>query len=109
MAVTSTPVAVFVEGDRKVVITDITFDNSYVTNGEPIDGTILKLENGVTSIVPMAVTTAGAITPTKSVVYDHVNSKLVLYTAAGTEAVSASDQSTVKVRVRAEGKGSATV
>jgi hypothetical protein len=109
MALTATNVKVFVEGDRKVVVSDVLFDNSYPTGGEAFTGSMIGLDLEVNDLVPLAVTTAGAISPTKLVVFDHVNSKLVLYTAAGTEATNASDQSTVRVRVRAEGKGPAVV
>lgn len=90
--------------DNREKIVDFTFDSSYPTGGEPITAALALCRNTIDFIIPGPVTTAGAISPTKSVVWDHVNSKLLLYTAAGTEAVNATDQSTVKVRCRVAGR-----
>lgn len=108
MAVTVTKDKVFVVGDRKRVEATVLFDNSYPTGGESLTAADLGLELEVNAVLPGAVTTNNAASTDKRAVYDHVNSKLALFTGI-TEATAASDQSTVRVRVSAVGKGSAAV
>lgn len=109
MALTATNIKMFVTGDRKTVVADVLFDNSYPTGGEPLTGAMLGLDYEVSTVIPGMVTTAASATPLKTVIYDHVNSKLLLYPTAATEATNATDQSTVRVRVTAIGKGPAVV
>lgn len=106
MAVIVSIVKVFNKGDRKEVIADVTFDNSYPTGGEPLTGADLGLEIELNAVENVSVFTGAAFSPGKSVAYDHVAKKLAL-TSAGVEATNASDQSTVKARVAATGKGRA--
>lgn len=100
MALTITRDTVYVLGDRKAVNGSITFDSSYPTGGESLTGADLKLELGLTVM-------QFEQHPSRIAYYDYTNKKAVLYTALGTEASDTSDQSSITVRYRAVGKGSA--
>jgi len=83
----------FIAGDRAFMFVTIAFDSSYPTGGEPIDATVLDSIgfSQVDYIAPQTTNLAG----TRLVTYDRVNKKLLLFTAVGTEAGSASNQSTI--------------
>src|SRR5574337_242409 len=76
----------------KGVIADITFDNSYPTGGE----SLAPADVGMISIQHVSADQKGV--GNRIAQYDYANSKLKLYTALGTEATNASDQSTIVVR-----------
>ena len=71
-----------------LIAATVTFDNSYPTGGEALTAAALGLDTAVDAVFPA---TGGA----DVVVWDRANGKLVLYTADGTEATNASDQSAV--------------
>lgn len=79
------------------VIADITFDNSYPTGGESLTPANLGLST-IDSCVARQKAAASRI-----VEYDYANSKLMLFTALGTEAADTSNQSTIVVRAIAFG------
>lgn len=108
MPVTVTKDKVYVVGDRKRVEATVLFDNSYPTGGESLTAANLGLELELNSVDIGAVTTNNAASIDKRAVYDRTNSKLALFTGI-TEATNASDQSTIRVKVSAIGKGSAAV
>lgn len=91
-----------VEGDKRVRRGTIQFDNSYSSGGEAVAAADLKL-NGIESFDCDNVTRQGnrlcavnmGLAPSVAV--------LVLYTALGTEAANASDQSTQVVGFEAKG------
>jgi hypothetical protein len=89
----------FVIGDRKALICNITFDNSYPTGGELVDPAVFGDWIQVDAVVPMG-TNAG----NRVVTYDRANKKLLLFTALGTEAANASDQSAVVLNALVIGK-----
>lgn len=85
-------------GDRFAVIASVLFDNSYPTGGEAILPSDFGLEAQIDAVVPLS-TGGGRILE-----HDKANSKLKLFTALGTEAANASDQSTITARVLVIGK-----
>jgi hypothetical protein len=98
MALTVRKVASFVSGDRRTVVADVTFDNSYVTGGEALTARDFGLTLALTSVHP-APTITGHVCP-----YDAANSKLMAF-RGGSEIANATDLSTVTTRVTAVGKG----
>lgn len=98
MALTITPVKTFVVGDRKCVIADVLFDNSYASGGEVLTGADLGLDLVLDSVNAGAATT-GHVCP-----YDYTNQKLMAFNGT-TQIVGAVDLSAVKTRVVAIGKG----
>ena len=108
MALTVTPAADAVTASTKLslgshfgVIAAITFDSSYPTGGEAL-GTaeLTKLDlSQIDFVIPV-----GNVLGNRHVVYDRANKKLMLFTALGTEAVNASDQSTIIVNCLVIGK-----
>lgn len=92
-------------GDHMEVVTDVAFDSSYPTGGLALDAKKLGLRLGrIYAVRPGLVSTGGTASPVKTVVYDHINNKLVLLPTAGTEATNASSQATVSVRLLVLGK-----
>lgn len=79
-------------GAVNIVQVRITFDNSYPTGGELLTGASLGLFR-VLAIVPSGTDIAGS----RLVTWDDATGKLKLFTALGTEALNASDQSTIVV------------
>ena len=88
MALTITSRAVLNDKDTRVVAATIAFDSSYPTGGEAIAASDLGLDSSIDAVF---VTTGGA----DVVVWSRSTGKLLIYTADGTEATNASDQSAV--------------
>lgn len=96
-------IAKFIPGARETQVIDYTFPVSYPTGGVVLTKAALGIIRGrVRHIRVGMVSTAGVASPTKLCVWDHINSKILLYTAAGAEAANASNQSTVTVRLEVE-------
>lgn len=79
---------------------DIVCDNSYTANGYVLTAANFN-RSAINSLIPVQIGTANRI-----ITYDATNSytgKLRLWTALGTEATGASDQSTISCRVRVVG------
>ncbi|MFN3652610.1 MAG: hypothetical protein ACK47B_23785 [Armatimonadota bacterium] len=81
-------------GNRKSVIADITFDNSYPTGGESLTAADLGM-NTLDHVTPGAAT--GYVAH-----YDHANSKLIA-SAGNAQVANTTDLSAVTVRVEATG------
>jgi hypothetical protein len=81
--------------NRHEVVADVTFDNSYPTGGESLTAADL----GLPDVVHLEARQKGV--GTRIAEYDYSGSKLKLFTALGTEAANASDQSAIVVRVSA--------
>ena len=80
MAVTVTrPIAPFVPGAERVSVSDVVFDSSYPTGGEPLTFADLGLSNVTFAIATVKVAGTGSVT---SVAYDVANQKLLAYAAA---------------------------
>lgn len=74
----------------------VAFDSSYPTGGEPIDKTIVGADGQLVDIIlPNPVSEQG----NRLARWDKANSKILLYTALGTEATNASDQSSITLRI----------
>lgn len=85
-------------GARRVGLYRITFDSSYVTNGEPWDPRASGFDKPVASVQP-SVRYASA-SKDWNVQYDHVNAKLVaIVTSTGAEVANATDLSTLVIDV----------
>lgn len=84
-------------GDMMMSHGTVTFDNSYPTGGEAVTAANLGFTNHISEVFLQA---TGAEVP----VFDKTNSKILLYTADGTQAANASDQSAVVVRYMAFGR-----
>lgn len=84
-------------GDLLMVHGTIQFDNSYPTNGEAVVASDFRLRRDLIDL--MVFPTGGEIP-----VFDKANSKIKLFTADGTEAANASDQSAVTIRYVAIGR-----
>lgn len=74
----------------------LTFDSSYPTGGEAVTASTF----GFNTLIDLHVFPTGGETP----VFDKANSKVLLYTADGTQATNASDQSAIAVRYMAIGR-----
>ena len=85
-----------VMGDRRAFVGQITFDSSYPTGGE----VLTAAEVGLTRITHVDVAAKGG---TETVVWDHVNSKLQIFTADGVEALNATNASTIVAHVQVFG------
>lgn len=81
-------------------IVDITFDASYVTNGEPLAAADLGLATILSVLAPVV---QGAVV--RLVAYDIANSKLLAYAPGGAEVANATDLSAVVVRLVVRGRG----
>jgi hypothetical protein len=88
-----------VEGNKKVKVRTITFDNSYPTGGESLTPNDVGLKTIDTVQGGVAPATSGGATA-RTVAYDHTNQKLLVYTTASAEAANASDQSAFSIRLR---------
>lgn len=114
MALTISLVEVFVIGDRKAVVADVTFDNNYPTDGEALTGTNLGLDielNFVSSGAAMnAAGTSAVVTR-----YDHANSKLLAFESGDAVSTPLDEVGNTEsldgyvARVLAIGKGKAAV
>lgn len=87
-----------VYGAERVRRGTVTFDNSYPTGGESYTPQLFGLTR-ITKVDVAALNVAG----NRLVVNDRTNSKLLLFTALGTQATNASDQSTIVVEVEVTG------
>ncbi len=76
-------------GALKAVFANITFDSSYPTGGEAIAATDIGLAR-IDGCVA-----AGQAAGSRLFQWDQTNKKLLVFTAVGTEAANASDQSTI--------------
>jgi hypothetical protein len=90
---------VVVFGDRKIWFGTITFDNSYPTGGEILTKDMFGFDAGIDMVI-VGANPAGSRLAT----YDPATRGLKLFTAVGTEAGNASDQSTIVVPILAIGK-----
>jgi hypothetical protein len=98
VALTIRPVKTWVCGDRRNVLADITFDNSYPTGGEALTATDLGLTLELNA-VHAAPATTGHVCP-----YDQANAKLMAFNGT-TQIADRTDLSAVTTRVLAVGKG----
>jgi len=91
-----------VAGDQRVSVKTVTFDNKYVTGGEPLTPADLGLR-----YVNFAIATVSAVGGTVNVAqasYDTTNSKLLLFDETPGQVASEADVSGIKVQVVAWGK-----
>jgi len=95
VALTITDVQRTVKGNKRELTATVLFDSSYPTGGEAVAASDFGLSSVDTLFVYPHASRIG--------VYDHTNQKILLYTALGTEATNASDQSTITVYVRVSG------
>lgn len=94
-AAANTPLSSVI-GDHREFHGRITFDSSYPTGGE----VLTPAEVGLTRIDHVQVSARGG---TEVVVWDHVNSKLQIFTADGVEATNASNQSAIVCHITVRG------
>lgn len=95
MSVTATKVFDEVPGAEHLISGTVTFDNSYVTGGEPITPTILGASYAST-ILWMVVTAQRGVAGTvaNAVQFDATNQKLLVFnTTAGAQTANATDLS----------------
>lgn len=98
MAVTATKVRHDdVHGNQRCTVTDVTFDSSYPTGGEPLTAADLGLRE-VQSAVATIKTPTAAATAIVSAVYDIANSKLKVNTI-GAEVANATNLTTTTTLV----------
>lgn len=101
MAVTATRVVLpTVPGADRYTVTDVLFDASYPTNGEPLTASDLGLTFVSWAISNVKVSGTGSVT---SVFYDIANAKLKAYAAAA-EIANTTDISAVTATVVAFGR-----
>lgn len=101
MAVTPTRVIVpFVPGAQRITVTDVAFDASYPTNGEPLTASDLGLQVVDFAIATVKVAGTGSVT---AVAYDVTNAKLKAFAAAA-EIANTTDISAVTATVVAFGR-----
>jgi hypothetical protein len=101
MAVTPTRVLpVTVPGAERYTVTDVLFDSSYPTGGEPLTASDLGLTTVAWAVSSIKTAGTGSVT---DVFYDITNSKLKAYAAAA-EIANTTDLSAVSAQVVAFGK-----
>lgn len=86
--------------DRDAGVFDVTFDNNYTANGYVVNASDFS-RSRIHSCIPIQKSTANRI-----ITWDPGTTstgKLRIWTALGTEATGASDQSTISCRVRVVG------
>lgn len=81
-------------------IVDVTFDNSYATNGEPLAAADVGLATILAVLAPIV---QGAVV--RHVAYDVANAKLLAYAPGGAEIANTTDLSAVTVRLVVRGRG----
>lgn len=86
-------------GDLKLWIGTVTFDNSYPTGGEVILPTDVGFNVSIDAVIAM-----GSPGGSRLFLWDQANKKMKLFTALGTEAVNASDQSTITFPIMVIGR-----
>lgn len=101
MAVTPTRVVIpTVPGADRFTVTDVLYDNSYPTGGEPLTASDLGLTFVTFAISTVKVAGTGSVT---SVFYDIANAKLIAYAAAA-QIANTTDLSAVTATVVAFGR-----
>lgn len=101
MSVTVTPkVVATVPGAQRFTVTEVTFDSSYPTGGEPLTATDLGLTTVDFAIATLKVAGTGSVT---AVFYDVANAKLLAYAAAA-QIANTTDISAVSAQVYAVGR-----
>jgi hypothetical protein len=96
MALTFTKVRHDVTNAGRLHVYDVTFDNSYQSGGEPVTPSNFGLRGSIQAIDAAF---NGAVAANNRVItYDPANGVLHVWTALGTEATAASDQSAVTAR-----------
>jgi len=95
----STADRLFEVGDRRMAIGLVPFSTGYPTGGEPLTAAYFGLDTQLDTVVPQP-DAAGSRLP----MYDSANKKLKLFTAVGTEAAAASNQTGISIPVVAVGK-----
>lgn len=89
-----------VEGARRVTVTNITFDSSYPTGGEPLTFSDLGLTSVEFAIATLKTAGTGSVT---QVWYDIPNQKLLAFAAAA-QIANTTDISAVTAQVVAYGR-----
>lgn len=87
-----------VEGNKRVGVADVTFDNSYPTGGEAVTPSQFGLTNATYGICN--VKTVGGTVNVANVYYDRANKKLLVFDETPAEAANAADLSTLVVQVK---------
>lgn len=101
MAVTPTRVVLpVVPGADRLTVTDVLFDSSYPTGGEPLTASDLGLTTVTFAIATVKVAGTGSVT---AVAYDVTNAKLLAYAAAA-QIANTTDLSAVTATVVAFGR-----
>jgi len=98
MALTFTEAHKGVQGAVRVWEGTVTFDSSYPTGGEAVAAADFGFNTEILTVLPVSDTGA------EVTAWDSANSKVLVYTADGTQASNASDQSAVTATVRATGR-----
>lgn len=113
MALSVSLVEVFVIGDRKEVIADVTFDSSYPTDGEALVGSQVSLGTEL-SYVSSGVAMKSDESDAVVVAYDAAAGKLVAFQSTTgapnklVEVANTTDLSAYTARLRFVGKGTAS-
>lgn len=89
-----------VEGARRVTVTNVTFDSSYPTGGEPLTFSDLGLTSVEFAVATLKTGGTGSVV---QVWYDTANQKLKAYVAAA-EVTAATDLSAIVAQVVAWGR-----
>lgn len=90
-----------ISGNQKRTVSDITFDSSYPTGGEPVTAANLGLTHVHTATCDIKA--VGGTVNVTNVFYDDANKKLKAFDETPAEVAAASDLSTLVVRVTAHG------
>lgn len=94
-----------VPGDERVTETDVTFDNKYVTGGEPVTAADLGLNRVTGGVAVLKNPGEAEATPINMCFFDVANMKIKLFNGkTSKELASEADASKVEVRVIAFGK-----
>jgi hypothetical protein len=96
MALTFTKVRHDVTTAGRLHVYDVTFDNSYQANGEPVTAANFGLRGSIQAVYPSF--NGATAANNRIITWDSTNGVLHVWTALGTEATGASDQSAVTAR-----------
>ncbi len=101
MAISAAKVHTGIPGSLRQTVTDVTFDSSYPTGGEPVAASDLGLTNVLFAFCN--VKTIGGTVNVANAIYDEVNDKIKIYDETPAEAANTADLSTLVIRVLAFG------
>ena len=102
MAVSVSRVDQYVTGNKRVTVSGVTFDSSYLSGGESLTAADLGLSDVVSAVC--TIRSVGGTVNVASAAYDPATSLIHLYDETPGEVSSTADVSNIVVQVEAKGR-----